>query len=37
MPYTSGSPTVLAQLTSLIWGHGAFGNVMLTSCRSPPR
>ncbi|HZU55386.1 MAG TPA: amino acid permease [Actinocrinis sp.] len=30
MPYTNGNPTVLAQLTSLIWGHGAFGDVMLT-------
>jgi amino acid transporter len=30
MPYTNGNPTVLAQLTSLIWGQGAFGDVMLT-------
>ena len=29
-PYSSGSPSVLGQLSSLIWGHGAFGNVMLT-------
>jgi len=29
-PYESGSPSVLGQLSSLIWGHGAFGNVMLT-------
>jgi amino acid transporter len=30
MPYNSGNPTVLAQLTKLTWGHNAFGNVMLT-------
>jgi amino acid transporter len=29
-PYESGSPSVLGQLASLIWGHGAVGNVMLT-------
>jgi len=29
-PYASGSPSVLGQLSDLIWGHGAFGNVMLT-------
>ena len=29
-PYESGSPSVLGQLSSLIWGHGAVGNVMLT-------
>ena len=29
-PYESGSPSVLGQLSSLIWGHGAFGNIMLT-------
>ncbi|WP_084316555.1 amino acid permease [Actinospica robiniae] len=29
-PYSSGSPSVIGQLASLIWGHGAFGNVMLT-------
>ena len=29
-PYSSGSPSVLGQLSSLIWGHGAFGNIMLT-------
>jgi amino acid transporter len=29
-PYSSGSPSVLGQLSSLIWGHGAVGNVMLT-------
>jgi amino acid transporter len=26
MPYSGGSPTVLAQLTHLIWGHSGFGN-----------
>jgi len=30
MPYSSGSPSVLAQLSSLTWGKGALGNVMLT-------
>ena len=30
MPYTSGSPSVLGQLSSLIWGHGWIGNAMLT-------
>ena len=30
MPYSSGSPSVLAQLSSLTWGHGAIGEVMLT-------
>jgi amino acid transporter len=30
MPYTSGSPSVLAQITKLSWGHGVIGNVMLT-------
>jgi amino acid transporter len=29
-PYGSGSPSVLAQLSSLIWGHNWFGNIMLT-------
>jgi amino acid transporter len=29
-PYDSGSPSVLAQLSSLIWGHNWFGNIMLT-------
>ncbi|MBR7832047.1 amino acid permease [Actinospica durhamensis] len=29
-PYSSGSPSVIGQLSSLIWGHNAFGNVMLT-------
>jgi len=29
-PYSSGSPSVLGQLSSLIWGHGAFGSIMLT-------
>lgn len=29
-PYSSGSPSVLAQLSSLIWGHNWFGNIMLT-------
>jgi amino acid transporter len=29
-PYESGSPSVLAQLSSLVWGHNGFGNVMLT-------
>ncbi len=28
MPYSGGSPTVLAQLTHLIWGKSGFGNVM---------
>jgi amino acid transporter len=28
MPYTGGSPTVLAQLTHLIWGHSGFGNFL---------
>ncbi|MBR7832981.1 amino acid permease [Actinospica durhamensis] len=28
MPYTGGSPTVLAQLTHLIWGHSGFGNAL---------
>jgi len=28
MPYAGGSPTVLAQLTHLIWGKSGFGNVM---------
>ncbi len=31
MPYSNGNPTVLAQLTSLIWGHGAVGAFMLTT------
>jgi amino acid transporter len=30
MPYTSGSPSVLAQLSSLTWGHGWIGEIMLT-------
>lgn len=30
MPFLSGSPTVLSQLTSLIWGTGWPGRVMLT-------
>jgi amino acid transporter len=30
MPYYSGSPSVLAQLASLVWGHGWIGNAMLT-------
>jgi amino acid transporter len=30
MPYTSGSPSVLGQLSSLIWGGGWFGSAMLT-------
>jgi amino acid transporter len=30
MPYTNGNPTVLSQLTRLIWGGGAFGGFMLT-------
>jgi amino acid transporter len=29
-PYQDGAPTVLAQLTSLIWGSHGFGTVMLT-------
>ena len=29
-PYQNGAPTVLAQLTSLIWGSHGFGTVMLT-------
>jgi amino acid transporter len=29
-PYTSGSPSVLGQLSSLVWGHNPFGTVMLT-------
>jgi amino acid transporter len=29
MPYTNGNPTVLAQLTSLVWGHSALGKTML--------
>jgi amino acid transporter len=29
-PYTDGAPTVLAQLTSLIWGSHGFGTIMLT-------
>ncbi|HTJ70061.1 MAG TPA: amino acid permease, partial [Actinospica sp.] len=28
MPYTGGSPTVLAQLTHLIWGHSGLGNFL---------
>jgi amino acid transporter len=28
MPYNNGSPTVLAQLTHLVWGHSGFGNFM---------
>jgi amino acid transporter len=28
MPYSGGSPTVLAQLTHLIWGTSGLGNVM---------
>jgi amino acid transporter len=30
MPYSSGSPSVLGQLSSLIWGSGWIGSVMLT-------
>jgi amino acid transporter len=30
MPYTDGSPSILGQLASLIWGHGWFGNAILT-------
>jgi amino acid transporter len=30
VPYESGSPSVLAQLSSLIWGHNWFGTAMLT-------
>jgi len=30
MPYNSGSPSVLGQISSLIWGSGWMGNVMLT-------
>jgi amino acid transporter len=29
MPYQNGNPTVLAQLTSLVWGHSWFGKTML--------
>jgi len=28
MPYSGGSPTVLAQLTHLIWGHSGLGNLL---------
>jgi amino acid transporter len=30
MPYSNGSPSVLGQLSSLIWGHGWMGTAMLT-------
>jgi amino acid transporter len=30
MPYASGSPSVLAQLANLIWGHNWVGTAMLT-------
>jgi hypothetical protein len=29
-PYSSGSPSVLAQISSLTWGHNWFGTAMLT-------
>jgi amino acid transporter len=29
-PYSSGSPSVLAQIASLTWGHNWFGTAMLT-------
>jgi amino acid transporter len=29
-PYSSGNPTVLAQITKIVWGHGWFGGLMLT-------
>ncbi|HEV2345670.1 MAG TPA: amino acid permease [Actinocrinis sp.] len=29
-PYASGSPSVLAQISSLTWGHNWFGTAMLT-------
>jgi amino acid transporter len=29
-PYSSGSPSVLAQISSLTWGHNGFGTMMLT-------
>ncbi|NUR31799.1 MAG: amino acid permease [Catenulispora sp.] len=31
MPYAGGNPTVISQLTRLIWGNGAVGTVMLTA------
>lgn len=29
-PYTNGAPTVLAQITHLVWGKNAVGSVMIT-------
>ena len=29
-PYSEGAPTVLAQITHLVWGHNAIGSVMIT-------
>src|SRR5260221_1923026 len=29
-PFSSGDPTVLAQITKIVWGHGWLGGLMLT-------
>jgi hypothetical protein len=33
MPYAGGNPTVISQLTRLIWGNVPLGTVMLTAVR----